>query len=108
MPLPRTWFSRFGRFVYDTSADLRTNFDRLAVEQNWREQTKRRFWPECQEAEFALHFSSDTTKLEKWQELCRTVGIEEVPRSITQCRKVRYLILQIKRLGVLKSGMIIM
>ncbi|KAH6704021.1 hypothetical protein BKA61DRAFT_680265 [Leptodontidium sp. MPI-SDFR-AT-0119] len=36
-------------------------------------------------AEFARYFGSED-KLENWQRLCRDVGIEDVPGSITKCR----------------------
>lgn len=37
--------------------------------------------------EFNEYFGN-TTKLENWQRLCRDLGIEPVPGSITKCRKV--------------------
>ncbi|KAL5320296.1 hypothetical protein ACEPPN_011097 [Leptodophora sp. 'Broadleaf-Isolate-01'] len=40
-------------------------------------------------AEFARYFGSED-KLENWQRLCRDVGIEDVPGSITKCRLVRF------------------
>ncbi|KAG4431825.1 hypothetical protein IFR05_012687 [Cadophora sp. M221] len=36
-------------------------------------------------AEFARYFGSEN-KLENWQRLCRDVGNEEVPESITKCK----------------------
>jgi hypothetical protein len=38
-------------------------------------------------AEFDEYFGNES-KLENWQRLCRDVGIEDEPRSITKCRKV--------------------
>jgi hypothetical protein len=39
--------------------------------------------------EFDEYFGSGT--LEDWQRLCRDIGLDENPSSITQCRKVRAL-----------------
>lgn len=39
--------------------------------------------------EFKLHFGSNVSNLGSWQELCRVVGITNIPSSITQCKKVR-------------------
>lgn len=35
-----------------------------------------------------LNSGTCMTRLDHWQELCKDVGIENVPESITQCRIV--------------------
>ena len=39
--------------------------------------------------EFASHYGSDARVTERWQALCRDCGINPVPPSITQCKKVQ-------------------
>jgi hypothetical protein len=82
------WFLKFPPFVYDNAAGLQSNFNRLASDRKWGKKLKRKRWVECQQEEFDYAFGTDTTKLEKWQELCRDVKIVEPPGSITQCKKV--------------------
>jgi hypothetical protein len=80
-----TWFSSFLNFVYDATATLKSNFNRLAIARNWG---KCKRWIECQVALFGSLYGTDTTKLEMWQDLCREVHIQDPPASITGCKKV--------------------
>lgn len=41
--------------------------------------------------EFASHYGSDAGIAEKWQMLCRDCGVNPVPSSINQCKKVQPL-----------------
>jgi hypothetical protein len=61
-------------------------------------QKKRR--AEAAEFEAARFWGTNLSKLEKWQELCREVGIEETPLSIMKCKKVNSMI---KSLGSLPN-----
>lgn len=51
-----------------------------------REEKKRRI--EVFESEFNYYFIAMLENLEVWQNLCREVGIDVIPTSITQCKKV--------------------
>lgn len=42
-------------------------------------------------AEFASNYGSDARVTERWQELCQDCGINPVPPSINQCKKVQPL-----------------
>ena len=42
-------------------------------------------------AEFASYYGSDARVTERWQELCQDCGINPVPPSINQCKKVQHL-----------------
>ena len=42
-------------------------------------------------AEFASYYGSDAGVTERWQELCQDCGINPVPPSINQCKKVQHL-----------------
>ena len=41
--------------------------------------------------EFASYYGSDAHVTEKWQELCQDCGVNPVPPSISQCKKVQPL-----------------
>ncbi len=41
--------------------------------------------------EFASHYGSDAGIREKWQALCQDCGVNPVPPSINQCKKVQLL-----------------
>ena len=83
-----TWFLQFPPFVYDPTADLRSNFERLATSRNWGEKLKRKRWAACQIEEFGNAYGTNTTRLESWQNLCREVHIPDPPDSINKCRNV--------------------
>ena len=42
-------------------------------------------------AEFASYYGSDAGVTERWQEFCQDCGINPVPPSINQCKKVQHL-----------------
>ncbi|KAL1800495.1 hypothetical protein ACET3X_000837 [Alternaria dauci] len=83
-----TWFQKFPPFVYDPTAGIRSNFERLAAQRNWVGKTAKKRWADCQAEEFGYAYGADTTKLETWQSLCREVHISDPPDSINQCKKV--------------------
>ncbi|EUC45004.1 hypothetical protein COCMIDRAFT_26768 [Bipolaris oryzae ATCC 44560] len=83
-----TWFLQFAPFTYDTTAGLKSNFERLANTRNWHDKLRQKRWHQCQAAEFDAAYGKDISKLEAWQALCREVLIEDVPGSITQCKAV--------------------
>jgi len=83
-----SWFFKFAPFIYDPTAGLRSNFDRLATLRNWSKKKRQNHWTECQEEEFGYAFGTDTTKLESWQDLCREIRIKNPPDSIKGCKKV--------------------
>ncbi|KAF2189997.1 hypothetical protein K469DRAFT_747283 [Zopfia rhizophila CBS 207.26] len=70
------YWSRFHGFKPDPTASWSAKS---------KKQSRRR--AEAYEAEFGVHFGSNPSKLETWQDLCKEVGIEPVPKSITQCKK---------------------
>lgn len=88
-----TYLSHFPTFEIRTNTSALDEFDRLAHAMKWKEGSKR-FKSERSkflESEFGIHFGTDATKLENWQALCLEVKIPNPIRSITQCRKVRFV-----------------
>ncbi|KAK5011089.1 hypothetical protein LTR60_004831, partial [Cryomyces antarcticus] len=86
-----SFFARFPTFALNSTATIEDEFERLAAEQRWiRNSTAyRRNRNRCLIGEFAARFGTvgGASKLEKWQELCEEVGVEDVPNSVTQCKK---------------------
>lgn len=88
------FFSQFKDFTPDPNSSLITNFDLLTVSRGWaphgRARTRaRRDFRNAMIDEFNRTYGTDYKNLESWQNLCRVVGIDPVPETITQCRKVR-------------------
>ncbi|KAH7088221.1 hypothetical protein FB567DRAFT_627973 [Paraphoma chrysanthemicola] len=81
------WFSSYPNFTYDPSTSLPSNFTRLATAKRWGPKLKYKRWIACQTVLFDALYGTDVTKLDKWQDLCREVGITDVPGSIKKCKK---------------------
>ncbi|KAF2633688.1 hypothetical protein BU25DRAFT_416862 [Macroventuria anomochaeta] len=67
--------------------DFNFMFNRLAIKEGWSKTQRKKRRHEAIAGEIEAIYGADTTKLEKWQELCRDVRIEPVPQSITKCKK---------------------
>ncbi|KAF2122002.1 hypothetical protein BDV96DRAFT_562785 [Lophiotrema nucula] len=80
--------AQYRGFQDNRQDDLATMLSKLSIQQGWTKKETARRRGEIYEAEFDHHFVSGRTKLEVWQALCEEVGIEDIPSSITQCRKV--------------------
>lgn len=83
-----TWFSAFPAFTYNPSTSLQHNFTRLAAARQWGPKLTATRWVQCQRALFGSLYGTDTSKLAIWQAICRDVGIQVPPGSITGCKKV--------------------
>ncbi|KAJ7742038.1 hypothetical protein B0H16DRAFT_1423546 [Mycena metata] len=85
-----TYWDSHPNFVHNSTAPLQKEFKLLAAQCSWKVDGAqyRREWARCGREEFTRHFGSDDKGLDGWQGLCATVGIEEIPDSITQCKKV--------------------
>lgn len=54
--------------------------------------------------DFTPYYSSDADITEKWQTLCQDYGIDPVPTSIKQCKKMRPLVLKLKTPSVVSAN----
>lgn len=70
---------------------------RLAKHESWTGKTKRKQQVKALSAEITHHYGTHKNKLDCWQQLCEDVGIDVVPTSIRQCRKVSPGITNISR-----------
>ncbi|KAJ7030195.1 hypothetical protein C8F04DRAFT_1114195 [Mycena alexandri] len=85
-----TYWDSYPNFVHNPTAPVQKEFKLLAAQCGWKvggAQYKRE-WARCGREEFIRYFGSEEKGLDGWQGLCATVGIEEIPNSITQCKKV--------------------
>lgn len=82
------YFDRHTNFAQNPEADLSAEFARLAIAKGWSKKQQKAHKAEAIEAEFGRLYGTSYDKLESWQDLCREVGIDPVPQSITQCKKV--------------------
>lgn len=91
---PVRYFHRFFTFTPDDAAPIRDEFRRLAKQMGWtRESTK---YVQEQHAAFASELQycvygryGRAATLSRVQSFCKDVGIDPVPASMTQCKKVR-------------------
>jgi hypothetical protein len=87
-PEPSPYWLQFSGFVPAPTATFRDELARLAKHENWSNKTKRKQQVKALSAEITHHYGTCKDKLDRWQQLCEDVGIDVVPKSITQCRKV--------------------
>ncbi|EPS43905.1 hypothetical protein H072_2035 [Dactylellina haptotyla CBS 200.50] len=79
-------------FVYEPSAEISVlkAFKRLAISQGWgdkkKEQEKKKFYAAV-DTEFGARVGSGFN-LTEWQRLAKFIGIEPLPVTITQCKKM--------------------
>jgi hypothetical protein len=82
------YWLQFPGFVPTPTATFKSELARLAKHENWNTKTKRMQQVKALTAEIAHHYGTHLNRLDRWQQLCEDVGIDVVPTSITQCRKV--------------------
>jgi hypothetical protein len=86
--LPSPYWLQFFGFEPSPTAKFKKELARLAKHENWSNKEKRKQQVKALAAEIAHHYGTHLNKLNRWQQLCEDVGIDVVPKSITQCRKV--------------------
>jgi hypothetical protein len=85
-----SFFAQYPNFVPNPRAPLRSEIDRLAIQEGWHARGKRVGRIAAYSAELALQCSGKSG-LESWQALCVDTGvarIDGVPTSIKRCKKV--------------------
>lgn len=91
--MPSYW-SQFPEFDHNPNAPIKVEFNRLAEMKDWdgkKDQKKAKYrkeWIKCFRSEFGKHYGSDDSSLEGWQSLCGEVGLDDIPETITKCKKV--------------------
>lgn len=80
----------FDKLDVDPTASIVTEFNRLAIQKNWKKSSKQYKEQRARliTQEFNAYFGSNISTLAAWQALCKTVGITDIPSSIVQCKKV--------------------
>lgn len=85
------FFAAYPTFNPDPNRPILKNFDILARAQGWGKKRRHEERQIYLEGQYAVQLGSISTgKLQKWQGLCEELGVDPVPSSITQCKKVRY------------------
>lgn len=86
------YFAAYPTFTPGPNLPLLENFNRLAEAQGWRKERREEERQAFLLGQYSIHLGSISTgKLQKWQELCGELGVDSIPTSITQCKKVRNL-----------------
>lgn len=82
------WYKHDG-FEPDPRAPFKHEFGRLCKHVGVQSKKEKKILQtEALTAEIKHHYGANLSRLDRWQELCTEVGIENVPTSITQCQKV--------------------
>lgn len=82
-------------FERDTTALLADEFCRLALESGWSKKSAKfkkeraKFYGGAVAQDFTTYWGSNASRLDAWQDLCRHLGITNVPSSIKKCKLVR-------------------
>jgi hypothetical protein len=84
------YWLKFPGFIPNPTATFQNELARLAKHEEWTNKTKRKQQVKALSAEVAHHYGTHMNKLDRWQQLCEDVGIDVVPTSIRQCRKVGF------------------
>jgi hypothetical protein len=84
------WTAFSPDFTRNPQLNYSEEFKRLAVHRRWKVggARYRKAWVRCCEEEFGVQYGRDERRLDGWRALCADVGIEDIPNSITQCKKV--------------------
>ena len=97
-----TYLTQFPDFQSDPTAPLLANFRRLAIHEGWKKKSntykeqKRAFLTEAVEVGFLSTFGGNSSSLQAWQSLCKTIGVPETREgedpplltSIIECKNV--------------------
>lgn len=91
-----TFFAAFAAvgFSYQPTATAQKNFERLCKVSGWEAKSPahadaRNGFNDALVQQFNFLYGVDGKDLATWHNLCATIGIEPVPDTIDECRKVR-------------------
>jgi hypothetical protein len=93
MPL---YWSLFPDFDHNPNAPVKDEFRRLAKLKGWmgkgqdKKERYRKEWGKCFSSEFEKHYGGDASSLAGWQSLCSEVGLDAIPESVQECKRVSY------------------
>ena len=89
------FFAKYPSYNYDNQVPVWDAFDSLVDQMRWCRIGKNKTYlnarAELRRAlvlNFNYNFATNAQRLEAWQNLCEALGIETIPKTITQCRKV--------------------
>lgn len=88
-PLCSPFWFQFPGFTPNPTSTFKNEFSRLAKHQEWDNKTREGQKVAALMSEVNFFYGTCMNRLESWKELCEEVGIETIPTSITQCKKVR-------------------
>jgi hypothetical protein len=83
-------FDGSANFDIDPDASIVTEFNRLALQNNWKKKSSayKKNRARLVKHEFDALFGANLSNLQSWQRICQAVGITDIPSSVTQCKKV--------------------
>ncbi|KAG8723759.1 hypothetical protein FRC09_001845 [Ceratobasidium sp. 395] len=86
------FFAQFKDFSYDPFKSVAGEFKRLKRTRQWEKGINRREALGNYKLALVLQFNdtygTDQNDLASWQNLCRALGIEDIPDSLSACKKI--------------------
>ncbi|KAG8693480.1 hypothetical protein FRC08_009088 [Ceratobasidium sp. 394] len=86
------FFAHFPDFDYDPSQSVASEFGRLQSTPQWKKGINRRTTFAGYKLALVLQFNAtygtDQNDLASWHNLCRAIGVEEVPEKLKDCKKL--------------------
>ncbi|KAG8741842.1 hypothetical protein FRC10_002352 [Ceratobasidium sp. 414] len=86
------FFAQFTDFNYDPSQSIVSEFKRLQSTPQWKKGINRRKTLVGYKLALVLQFNAtygtDQNDLASWQNLCRAIGIKEIPENLKACKKL--------------------
>jgi hypothetical protein len=89
-----SYWDSFPDFDHNPHASIQDEFQRLAKQEGWKgkgkqkKETRREEWIKCFNSEFETHYGKDASSLAGWQSLCSEVGLDVIPDTVQECRRV--------------------
>ena len=88
------FFDGYPTFSYDPQQPASSEFQRLAKAQGWGKKSQARAqayaaFKDALVAQFNANFGVDENSLTGWQALCEVLGVEPIPQTVKEARKVR-------------------
>ncbi|KIM22432.1 hypothetical protein M408DRAFT_332933 [Serendipita vermifera MAFF 305830] len=87
-----SYWNQYPEFHHDGSAPIKKEFRRLAQLKGWvgndpkKRELFRKEWGKCFRSEFSMYYGHDASSLAGWQSLCKEVGLDNIPKSVEECK----------------------
>lgn len=85
------FFRRYSNFDYNSSNSAPSEFRRLCSFKKWDKRQKDTAHDAFKSAltkQFNLNYGTSVSDVGSWQSLCTYIGVEPIPETVEECKKV--------------------